>query len=194
MLKRKFIIHDRIESVGYVEKKWNGSLHDKWMRQISEKCTRFGWLGWKDDPLLCKGLKSNHNTVWHLQKPASVLGNDTHKIVWDFKIQNDYLIPAWRPDSALINEKKWTCCLGDFAISVEERMKIKGNDKQILGPCQRTKKAVEHNGENYTNWSCSPLNGPQTLGKWLLKLEFCGRIESIQTSALLISARMRKRV
>ena len=39
-------------------------------------------------------------------KPARVLENDTHKLLWDFDIQPDHLISARRPDLILINKKK----------------------------------------------------------------------------------------
>ena len=32
----------------------------------------------------------------------------------------------------------------EFAVSVDYRVKIKENERQILRPCLRTKKAVEH--------------------------------------------------
>ena len=40
-----------------------------------------------------------HNT-------APVLENDSHKLLWDFNIQTDHLIPARRPDLIIINKKK----------------------------------------------------------------------------------------
>ena len=41
-----------------------------------------------------------------MQNPAPVLGNDTHKILWDFDIQTTHLISARRPDLKIINKKK----------------------------------------------------------------------------------------
>ena len=40
-----------------------------------------------------------HNT-------APVIENDTHKLLWDFNIQTDHLIPARGPDPIIINNKK----------------------------------------------------------------------------------------
>ena len=37
---------------------------------------------------------------------APVLENDSHKLLWDFNIQTDHLIPARRPDLITINKKK----------------------------------------------------------------------------------------
>ena len=41
-----------------------------------------------------------------MHKPESVLENETHKILWDFEIKTDHLIPARRPDLIFINNKK----------------------------------------------------------------------------------------
>ena len=41
-----------------------------------------------------------------MHNPAPVLENDTHKLLWDFNIQTDHLIPARRPDIIIINKKK----------------------------------------------------------------------------------------
>ena len=40
-----------------------------------------------------------------MHSPASVLENDTHKLLWDFDIQTDHLISARRPDLIIINKK-----------------------------------------------------------------------------------------
>ena len=41
-----------------------------------------------------------------MYNPTSVLENDIHKLLWDFDIQTDHLIPARRPDLIIINKKK----------------------------------------------------------------------------------------
>ena len=48
----------------------------------------------------------DHTNKWYKHKPASVLENDTHKLLWDFDIQTDPLISARRPDFMMINQKK----------------------------------------------------------------------------------------
>ena len=47
---------------------------------------------------MCKEFKFDHTNKWYMHKPAPVLENDTHKLLWDFNIQTDHLIPARRPD------------------------------------------------------------------------------------------------
>ena len=41
-----------------------------------------------------------------MHNPATVLENDTHKLLWDFVIRTDHLISARRPDLIIINKKK----------------------------------------------------------------------------------------
>ena len=55
---------------------------------------------------LCKRLNSDHATKCYMHRPESVLENETHKILWDFKVQTDYLISVRRLDQVLINKQK----------------------------------------------------------------------------------------
>ena len=57
---------------------------------------------------MCKKFKFDHTNQWymHMHNPALVLENDTHKLLWDFNIQTDHLIPARRPDLIIINKKR----------------------------------------------------------------------------------------
>ena len=50
---------------------------------------------------LCKRLKFDHTTKWYLQKPESVIENETH---YDFEIQTDLLIPLRRSNRVVIDK------------------------------------------------------------------------------------------
>ena len=78
---------------------------------------------------LCKKLNFDHTKKWYMHKPESVLENETHKILWDFEIKTDHLIPARRPDLVLINKKERPCHLVDFAVPTDRRVKLKENKK-----------------------------------------------------------------
>ena len=41
-----------------------------------------------------------------MHKPLDPLENDTHKLLWGFDIQKDYLISARRPYLIVINKKR----------------------------------------------------------------------------------------
>ena len=72
---------------------------------LKEYQTWHDWVGkviyWE----LCKRLKFDHTNKWYIYKVEFVLKNETHKIIWDFEIQTDYLIPARRLYEVLIKNK-----------------------------------------------------------------------------------------
>ena len=75
---------------------------------------------------MCKKFKFDHTNKWYMHKPAPVQENDTQKLLWDFNIQTNYLIPARRPDLIIINKKQENlqncrlCCPADYRINLKE--------------------------------------------------------------------------
>ena len=55
---------------------------------------------------MCKKFRFDYTNIWYMHNPAPDLENDTHKLLWDFNIQTDHLIPARRPDLIIINKKR----------------------------------------------------------------------------------------
>ena len=43
---------------------------------------------------LCQKFQFDRTNKWYMYNITPVLENDTHKILWDFEIQTDYLISA----------------------------------------------------------------------------------------------------
>ena len=68
--------------------------------------TRHDWVGKVIHWELCKKFKFDHTNKWYMHNPASVLENDTHKLLWDFDIQTDHLISTRRPDLKKKKKKK----------------------------------------------------------------------------------------
>ena len=64
-----------------------------------------------------------------MHKPAVVLENDTHKLLWDFDIQKDHLISSTRPDQILINRKKRELAIF-FSVLADQRIKLKESEKK----------------------------------------------------------------
>ena len=79
---------------------------------------------------MCKKFKFDHTNKWYIPNPADVLENYTHKLIWDFDIWTDYLISARRPDLIIINKKKRTCEIVDFAVPADHRIKLKESEKK----------------------------------------------------------------
>ena len=64
-----------------------------------------------------------------MHKLVFVLENETHKTLWKFEIQIDCLILVRRPDLVIVNEKKRTCFIVDFATLATLKVKIKVSEK-----------------------------------------------------------------
>ena len=124
---------------------------------------------------------------------APVLENSTHKLLWDFKIQTDHLIPPRRLDLIIINKnkkKKKTCKIVDFAVTADHRIKLK--------ECKKKDKYLDLARALIKLWNMQVTIIPIVIGafrtvtKGLLKgledLEVGGRVETIQTTALLRTA------
>ena len=71
---------------------------DKTINHIISKCskltqkknkTRHEWVDKVIHRELCKKLKFDYMNKWYMHNPASVLENETHKLLWDFEIQTD---------------------------------------------------------------------------------------------------------
>ena len=131
-----------------------------------------------------------------MHDPAPVLENDTHKLLWDFKIQTDHLIPARRPDRIIINKKKRICKIVDFAVPVNHRINLKESEKKD--------KYLDLATELKKLWNMKVtilpivIDALGTITKGLLKdleaLAIGGRVETIKTTSLLRTARILRRV
>ena len=145
---------------------------------------------------MCKKLKFDHTNKQYMHNPASVIENNTHKLLWDFDIQTDYLISARRPDLIIINKKKRTCKIVDFAVQADHRVKLK--------ECEKKNKYLDLARELKRLWNMTVTIILTVIGafgivtKGLLKgledLEVGGRVETIQTTTLLRTARILRRV
>ena len=144
---------------------------------------------------MCKKYKFDYTNKWYMHNPTPVLENDTHKLLWDFNIQTDHRIPARRTDLIIINKKK-TCKIVDFAVLADHRVKLK--------ECEKKDKYLDLAMELKKLWNMQVTIIPIVIGafgtvtKGLLKeledMEVGGRVETIQTTALLRTARILRRV
>ena len=92
--------------------------------------TRHDWVGKVIHRKMCKKFKFYHANKWYMYNPTSFLENNTHKLQWDFGIHTDPLISARRPDLTIINKRKRTCKIIDFAVPADHRIKLKGREKK----------------------------------------------------------------
>ena len=126
-----------------------------------------------------------------MHNPTSVLENGTHKLLWDFEIQTEHQISARRPDQ----QKKRTCRMVDFAAPADHRVKFK--------ECEKRNKFLYLARDLEKLWNMKVTIIPIVIGlgtvnkvlvQGLEDLEISGRVETIQTTALLRSTRILQRV
>ena len=157
---------------------------------------RHDWVGKVIHREMCKKFQFDHTNKWYMHNPAPVLENDTHKLLWDFNIQTDHLIPDRRPDLIIINKKKRNCKIVDFAVPADHKINLKESEKKdkYLDLARELKKP----------WNMKVTVVPIVIGafgtitKGLLKgredLEVGGLVEIIQTTALVRTARILRRI
>ena len=142
-----------------------------------------------------------------MHNPESVLENETHRLPWDFEI---HLNSARRPDKfflffgkfflflliIILTKTKRTCRIVVFAVSADYRVKLKKSEKQD--------KYLDLTRELKKLWNMKVTVIPIVIGalstvtnglvQRLEDLEIRRRVETIQTTALLGSARILRRV
>ena len=91
---------------------------------------RHDWVGKVIHWEMCKKFKFDHTNKWYMHNPASFLENDPHKLLWDYNIQTDHIIPPRRPHLIIINKKKITCKIVDFAVPADHRIYLKESEKK----------------------------------------------------------------
>ena len=131
-----------------------------------------------------------------MHNPAPVLENNTHKLLWDFDIHTDRRISVRRPGLIIIKRIKRNCKIVDFAVPADHRIKLK--------ECEKKNKYLDLARELKKLWNMQVTIIPIVIGvfgtvtKGLLKglenLEVGGRVETNQTTALLRTARILRRV
>ena len=142
-------------------------------------------------------IKIKEYECWVMHNPASVLENDIQKLLWDLGIHMDHLNSARRRELIIINKKKKRISkIVDFAVSSDHRIKLK--------ECEKKDKYLDLARELKKLWNMKVTIIPIVIGvfgtvtKGLLKgledLKVGVRVETIQTTALLKTARILRRV
>ena len=178
---------------------------DETINHIKSECSklaqkefkaRHDWVGNGIHWEMCGKFQFDHTNKWYMHNPAPVLENDSHKLLWDFNIQRDHLIPARRPNLIIINQKMRICKIVDLAVPADHRINLKESEKKD--------KYLDLTRAIKTLWNMKVMIVPIVIGalgtvtKVLLKgledLEIGGQLETIQMTALLRTARILRRV
>ena len=112
---------------------------DETINHIMSECSKLAqreykvrqdWVGKVIHWEMCKKFKFDHTNKLYMHNLAPVQENAMHKLLWDLNIQTGHLIPARRPDLIIINNKKRTCKIVDFAVPADHRIKLKECEKK----------------------------------------------------------------
>ena len=145
---------------------------------------------------MCKKFEFDHTNKWYLHNPVPVLENDTHKLLWDFDIHTDHLILARRLDFIIINKKMIICKIANFAVTADPRIKLKEYEKKdkYLDLARELKKLCKMKVTiiHIVIGAFGRVN--KELLKGLEDLEVDGWVVTIQTTALLRTVRILRRV
>ena len=157
--------------------------------------TRHDWVGKMSHCELCKKLKLDHPNNWYLNDPAYCLENETRKLLCYFDIQTDHLISG-RTINLIIIKKNTTFRIVNFVILADRRVKLKESEQRekYLYLVWKLKKLCNVK-EMITTIVIAALGTViKGLVQGLEDLEIEGRVETVQTTALLRSARILRRV
>ena len=109
---------------------------------------------------------------------------------WDTD-ESPNLCPKPKP---CVNKKTTICYLMGFAVPVDDTVKIKKENIDKFLDFARELNSVKPEIDVVTKCSSCPRNGPRRTWKRVKELEIGRRIETIQTTALLKSARILRTV
>ena len=72
-------------------------------------------------------FEAGHN--WYEHEPQSVIENEDYKILWYFSIPTDHVIEARRLDLVVVDKKRRTYKIIDFAVPGDKRIEKKEKEK-----------------------------------------------------------------
>ena len=157
------------------------------------------WLNWVVKVShweLYEELKFDHMNKYYMCNPESVLENETHKLFWEFWDTNGSpnLSQTTRQNNNLLEKR--TCRIVDFTVPVDHWVKVKETKKND--------KCLDFARELKKLWGIKVTVIPIIMGalstvtkgliKWLEDLEIIGWEETLQTTVLLGSVRILRRV
>ena len=127
------IVKSQVDSSSRVCRKVDGSID-----QIVSGCSKLAQKEYKrmHDNLgkivhwkLARKCNFDAGDKWYEYESESVLENGDYKILWNFSIQTDHVIEAWRPDLVVVHKKERSCKIIDFAVPGDSRIEEKEKDK-----------------------------------------------------------------
>ena len=114
---------------------------------------RHDWVGKVIHWEMCRKFQFDHTNKWYMHNRVPVIENDSHKLLWDFNIQTDNLIPARKPELIIINKRKRICKIVDFVVPADHIINLKESEKKdkYIDLARELKKTVEHESNDCAN-------------------------------------------
>ena len=135
---------------------------------------------------LCKKFRFDHANKWYMHKPESLVVNETTNILWDFEMQMDHPISARRPDLVIIIKKRiptqWTL---PFRLPVGKTERKRKERIEKIWSLKMSVIPIVILALGTVNKGVVPA---------LEDLEIREPVETIETTSLLRSARILRRV
>ena len=180
---------ERDETVNHITSECSQLAQKEYKHRHDRVATMIHWE-------LSKQMGFNHVEKWYQHKPEAVLENDNHKLLWDFDIQTDHLIQARRPDLVIVDKKRKACQIVDVAVPADHRVKKKeGEKREKYQDLARELKKMWNMKTRVVPVIVGALGTvPKTLRERLEEIGIRGRIETVQTTALLGTARILRKV
>ena len=146
---------------------------------------------------MCRKYQINCNDRWYEHRAEKVAENDDVKLLWDFQVQTDHVIPARRPDILIVKKKEATAIIIDISVPGDTRIRDAEEEKVLK--YQDLKREIK------TLWNLKSVKvvpiivgalGAVTpnLRKHLDEVDCNLSISNIQKTALLGSARILRMV
>ena len=181
---------ERGESVSHVVSECSKLAQREYKRRHDNVAKYVHWV-------LCGVGKFERSEAWYNHKPEGVIENEECKILWDMNIQCDRVIEARRPDIVFANKTENSAQIIDVAIPGDSRVL----DKEV----EKIEKYQMLKDEISRLWGMRSVTViPVVIGalgllserskKHLEKLQGNIRIEIIQKTALLGTARILRKV
>ena len=96
--------------------------------------------------------------------------------MWDFSIQTDHIVEAWRPDLVVVHKKERSCKIIDFAVPGDNRIEEKEKDK--------IEKYQDLERELQKIWNVKVKIIPLVVGSLgAIPKQFCNRLKQIGITA-----------
>ena len=141
---------------------------------------------------MCRKFGVHVSKNWYEHEPEVVIENNQCKILWDFEVQTDHVIKERRPDLVVVDIEKRICQIVDFTIPYDMEIMEREVDKitkyQDLG---RELKRLWNVKTEIVPVVIGALGSMvKDLGHWLEVLEIKLRMNDLQKSIILHSARI----